>query len=102
MADHDYALNVLQDQGRQHFIDRILEFYEKKSLELKPLAAEVDINENKLVLDTIANKDICKKLYNNFKRTVADSLPEFLAYCPMLQLDAITEDMHRNFTLLAI
>ena len=96
IADDNYALNVLQDQCWQYFIDRISKVSEKKSLKLKPLAAAVGINENKLIIDTIDKIDIFKKVYNNFYRTVIYNLTKFLAYCPMLQLDATTEDMHRN------
>ena len=34
-----------------------------------------------------------QKVYNNFYRTVANNLAEFLAYCPKMQLGAISEDM---------
>lgn len=36
IADDNYALNVLQDQCWQYFIDRISKVSEKKSLKLKP------------------------------------------------------------------
>lgn len=40
----------------------------------------------------MANIDICKTVYNNFYRTVADSLTEVLAYFPMIQLDTTMEE----------
>lgn len=69
---------------------------EKKSLELESLVSAVDINENKVILDIMANKEICKKNYNNYHRTVADNLTEVLAYCPMMQLDDMSEGMKHN------
>lgn len=44
----------------------------------------------------MANKEICKKNYNNYHRTVADNLTEVLAYCPMMQLDDMSEGMKHN------
>ena len=68
IPDNDYALTTLQEKNWPYFIERILEVSEGWPLQLINLGSPVDIDENKIITDTIYSLTVLKNFINCYKR----------------------------------
>ena len=69
-----YGLLQLQQRDWSYFIGKLFELSEKDDFELGHLGTETDIEENELLLDTIANLQICENFCNSLYVKVSDNL----------------------------
>ena len=92
ISDDDFALATLQEKIWPFFIERIIEVSENDSLELENSGSDIDIDESRLIIDTIGDLNICKYFYN----IAADNLFKYLIYCPILKRDEVDEDTRIN------
>lgn len=69
MSYGHFPLSVLQEKNWAYFID---------SLELESLGTAVDIDENKLIIDSMTSSSILKHFYKTLYNTVANNHCEFL------------------------
>ena len=78
MSYGHFPLSVLQEKNWVYFIEIILEISENDSLELESLGTAVDIDENKLIIDSMTSLSILKHFYKTLYNTVANNHCEFL------------------------
>lgn len=96
IADSDYTLAIIQEKYWLYFIEKILLLSKSNPLEIESLGTAADINKSKLIIDTMANWDFVKAVYNGLYRTAADNLTESLALYPMIKLHLIIANVNRN------
>lgn len=75
---------IIQEKYWLYFIERILLLSKSNPLEIESLGTAADINKSKLIIDTMANGDFVKAVYNNLYRTATDNVTESLALYPMI------------------
>lgn len=75
---------IIQEKYWLYFIERILLLSKSNPLEIESLGTAADINKSKLIIDTMANWDFVKAVYNNLYRTATDNVTESLALYPMI------------------
>ena len=87
MADDDTALEILQNQNWQYFMEKILEVCQSNNGgELTKL---VSAKEAKIIENYVENLTICKRHYTNFQNQIAGNLSEAIQNLPSDELDEI-------------
>ena len=98
VADDDTALEILQNQNWQYFIEKILEVCQSNNGgELTKL---VSAKEAKIIENYVENLTICKRHYANFHNQIAGNLSKAIRNLPSDELDEIDRDLRLNLFLI--
>ena len=99
VSDDQHALEVLQSKDWPHFINRLLEVSNGhiSLLNLSGISQNPnDVEELKIINDTIENLEICKNYYGDIYVNVGGSFQNYLKNAPDVLIEKMDDDLSSN------
>ena len=99
VSDDQHTLEVLQSKDWPHFINQLLEVSNGhiSLLNLTGISQNPnDVEELKIINDTIENLEICKNYYGDIYVNVGGSFQNYLKNAPDILIEKMDDDLRLN------